>query len=292
MYFPPVNYKKRVDLQDLANQYCYPVCSTKILKTMKTLQKLITVNLKAFGWMVGLLLIVLFLHSCGPVYVTDRTVVRHEVAPPQWAPVYDNVQDVHYYYLPDIEVYYDVWRNEYVYMNQGTWIYSSYMPSYYSSYNINDAFVVVLDRGAYEPWRRHQNYVTQYPRNYYQSRYTNSNDRNNNGRMRGYNENAKRVIYHSNQNSGNGRSENVVRNPNTTNSRQPSQPLHPPKCKPGNVSSNNPINVASETKSETCETFSPALIANPFPQPPIRNPQSAISNQQSAISNQQSAILS
>jgi hypothetical protein len=195
---------------------------------MKTLQKSITIHLNTIGLMVGLLLIALFLHSCGPTYVTERTVVRHEVAPPPWAPAYDNVEEVHYYYLPDIEVYYDVWRHEYVYMNQGAWIYSSYMPSYYSNYNINDAFVVVLDRRAYEPWRQHQTYVNQYPRYYYQTRYANSNDRNNNGRARGFNENAKTVIYHPNQNSGNGRSENVVRTPNNTNSRQPAQQTQTP----------------------------------------------------------------
>lgn len=191
---------------------------------MKTQQRSISIIGKSFVMMIGLISIALLMQSCYVhTYVAEPSVVRHE-APPSWAPAYENVDEVHYYYLPDIEVYYDVWRHEYVYMNQGNWIYSSNMPSYYSNYNVNDAFVVVLDRNANDPWRQHRTYVTQYPKYYYQTRYNNNNDRNNNGRMRGFNENAKTVIYHNAQNSGGGRSENPVRTPNTQNSRSVNQP--------------------------------------------------------------------
>ncbi len=193
---------------------------------MKTQRKLTPGILKSFALIAGLFSLALVMQSCYThTYVTDRPVVRHEVvAPPNWAPAYDNVEEVHYYYLPDIEVYYDVWRNEYVYQNQGNWVYSAYMPSYYSNYNVNDGFVVVLDRKAYEPWRQHRTYASEYPRYYYQTRYNNNSDRSNNGRMRGFNENAKTVIYHNSQNSGGGRTENSGRNQNSPNSRTVNQP--------------------------------------------------------------------
>ncbi len=193
---------------------------------MKTQRKLTPGILKSFALVAGLFSIALIMQSCFThTYVADRPVVRHEVvAPPNWAPAYDNVEEVHYYYLPDIEVYYDVWRNEYVYQNQGNWVYSAYMPSNYSNYNVNDGFVVVLNRNAYEPWRQHRTYASEYPRYYYQTRYNNNNDRSNNGRMRGFNENAKTVIYHNSQNSGGGRNENSGRNSNTPNSRPVNQP--------------------------------------------------------------------
>lgn len=193
---------------------------------MKTQRKLTPGILKSFALIAGLFSIALVMQSCFThSYVADRPVVRHEVvAPPNWAPVYDDVEEVHYYYLPDIEVYYDVWRHEYVYLNHGNWIYSAHMPAHYSHYNVNDGFVVVLNRKVYEPWRQHRNYASEYPRYYYQTRYNNNNDRNNNSRMRGFNENAKTVIYHNSQNSGRGRNENTERTQNTQDSRSVNQP--------------------------------------------------------------------
>src|ERR1041385_8506337 len=47
---------------------------------------------------------------------------------PFWAPVYDHVDEVQYYYLPDIEVFYDVPNREFVYMEDGNWVYSPELP--------------------------------------------------------------------------------------------------------------------------------------------------------------------
>ena len=142
--------------------------------------------------------------SClGPAYVT-RTEVRtiQQPAPqvvvveqPEWAPPCENVQTLNYYYIPDLEVYYDIRAREYVYIDNGNWIFSSYLPPMYSNYNLNDAFVVVLDQKVHQPWRSHNLYVSHYPRYYYKSKYREGNTEYDRRGVRGYNENRRTVVY-------------------------------------------------------------------------------------------------
>jgi hypothetical protein len=77
---------------------------------------------------------------------------------PVWGPTgYDYVEN---YYMPDIEVYYNVPTHRYYYNDRGRWIYSSNMPSRYRNYDLyNSHKVVVNDR---DPWRNHENYRNQY----------------------------------------------------------------------------------------------------------------------------------
>ena len=155
-------------------------------------------------WLLSCCFTIILMQSCiTTAYVPEQrttTVVRTEVLPPVWAPEYDNVEQVHYYYLPDVEMYYDVWNHEYVYNNNGSWAFAASFPSYYSTYDINSAFVVVLDNRVSEPWRRHQVYRSSYPQYYYRSAY-NDNVRANNSGVRGYNENVRVPIYRNEQRS-------------------------------------------------------------------------------------------
>jgi hypothetical protein len=188
------------------------------------------------------------IQSCsGPVYVTNRPAVVHrEVMPPAWAPVYDNVEEVHYYYLPDIEAYYDVWNNEFVYLHDGNWIFTSSLPVYYSNYDVNNSFVVVLDFHVNEPWRHHQTYASHYPRYYYRSAYNNNGHNTtvinnnttvyNNTNMRGFNENKKNVLY-NNSRSSNNPSGRYTRSGNNTN--LPSNNAQPSSHNNINNNSNN-----------------------------------------------------
>lgn len=191
---------------------------------MKTLlRRFYTISIGRM-WVLGLLLMPVALQSC-VTYVPARqtTVVRREVVPPPWAPQYDNVEEVRYYYLPDIEVYYDVWEHEYVYLNNGSWVFTTSFPGYYRDYDINTAYVVVLDRKVHEPWRVHQNYVSHYPRYYYRSVY--EDRRTGPGRgyenVRGFNENVRTPIYRNQQpvNLGNSRDNTRQSNNNSRTSR-------------------------------------------------------------------------
>lgn len=74
-------------------------------------------------------------------------------AQPQWGPPGHNY--VRYYYLPDIESYYFVPRRQFIYRDNGRWIYSRYLPSRYRNYNLYKGHKVVLNRpDAYRHFER------------------------------------------------------------------------------------------------------------------------------------------
>jgi len=77
---------------------------------------------------------------------------------PVWGPTgYDYVE---YYYLPDIEAYYNVPQQRYYYYEKGNWIYKSSLPSRYSNYDFYNSYKVVINER--EPWRNHKNYKKKY----------------------------------------------------------------------------------------------------------------------------------
>jgi hypothetical protein len=45
------------------------------------------------------------------------------------------VTTARYYYIPDIETYYDVTSNEYIYFNNGNWTRSTSVPAAYKNYD-------------------------------------------------------------------------------------------------------------------------------------------------------------
>lgn len=110
---------------------------------------------------------------------------------PQWAPSYYG--GTRYYYLPDIESYYDIYTREFIFLNHAQWIYSPYLPSIYPDFNLNNSFVVVVNSNMYQPWMHHQYYISHFPRYYYRDYY----DRSNFAYVRGFNENSSSAIYWS-----------------------------------------------------------------------------------------------
>jgi hypothetical protein len=68
---------------------------------------------------------------------------------PLWGPVgYDYVD---YYYLPDIECYYNVPRRQFVYMDNARWIFSASLPSRYRGYDLYSGYKVVVN--SRDPYR-------------------------------------------------------------------------------------------------------------------------------------------
>ena len=113
---------------------------------------------------------------------------------PSWAPYYEYRDQVRYYYIPDIECYYDLRTREFVYMQDGVWFFSRFLPPAYAWFNLNNCFVVALDHRVHQPWRHFHYYVSHYPRFYYRSFYKNRHWEP--GRpLRGYNENERREVY-------------------------------------------------------------------------------------------------
>jgi hypothetical protein len=63
---------------------------------------------------------------------------------PVWGPAgYDYAQ---YYYLPDIEAYYDVPNRQFIYMSGNRWVFSSSLPSRYRDYDLYSGYKVVVNR--------------------------------------------------------------------------------------------------------------------------------------------------
>jgi hypothetical protein len=78
---------------------------------------------------------------------------------PVWGPVgYDRVE---YYYMPDIDLFYNVPRQQYVYQEDGRWRSNRSLPSQYSNYDFNSGYKVVINDDP-RPYRNVQNYRTRY----------------------------------------------------------------------------------------------------------------------------------
>ncbi len=84
--------------------------------------------------------------------------------PPPWAPPYDNVSTVRYYYLPDYDVYYDVWDGLFWYLGpDGVWISTPQPPPQCAGVDLSGAFIVLIDRNISRPWLNEAYYRANYP---------------------------------------------------------------------------------------------------------------------------------
>ncbi|MDA6068250.1 hypothetical protein NJT12_01335 [Flavobacterium sp. AC] len=126
--------------------------------------------------------------------------------PPNWGPQgYDNSR---YYYLPDIDVYYDVNQSQFIYDNNGKWIRENRLPSRYRNYDLYGGYkVVVNDYKGDAPYTYHKKHRNNYPKGYQgppQKNRGNKPDKSNkqNNSQKNYNGNSK----NNNSNHGKGNS--------------------------------------------------------------------------------------
>jgi hypothetical protein len=76
---------------------------------------------------------------------------------PEWGPVgYDHAD---YYYMPDIDAYYDVPAHVYVYNENNVWVRNRVLPARYHFDRYHSYKVVVNERN---PWERNNVYRTRY----------------------------------------------------------------------------------------------------------------------------------
>jgi len=86
-------------------------------------------------------------------------------APPAWGPVgYSNID---YYYLPDIECYYDIRLSQFIYFGNGRWIHSRNLPVRYRNYDLYRGYKVVLnDYHGRSPYVYFKNHKAKYYKGY------------------------------------------------------------------------------------------------------------------------------
>ena len=86
-------------------------------------------------------------------------------APPAWGPA--GYTDVRYYFIPDIQTYYDVNTSEYIYLTNGKWMRVRTLPKAYRRYDLYNGYKVVMTdyRGA-TPYKYYKTHKVKYPKGY------------------------------------------------------------------------------------------------------------------------------
>ncbi len=138
--------------------------------------------------------------SCG----TMVAVSYDTYTPPAWAPPYDDVSSVHYYYFPDYDMYYDVWGDQFWYNDNGAWEPSAAVP--YPNVDLYNSYIVLINKKYATPWVRHDYFVKNYPPHSYENyqnivvnnRIVKNIQPNHELVPRAFNENTNRVCYPSN----------------------------------------------------------------------------------------------
>lgn len=77
---------------------------------------------------------------------------------PEWGPTgYDHAD---YYYMPDIDSYYDINAHQYVYSDNNTWVHSASLPPRYANYDVYHGYKVVVNQRT--PWAHNDVYRRKY----------------------------------------------------------------------------------------------------------------------------------
>ncbi len=77
---------------------------------------------------------------------------------PLWGPVGYN--DVAYYYLPDIDAYYNVPQRKFIYLQGKNWIFSNSLPAVYGNFDLFNRYKVVIN--IPRPYLNHAVYYKKY----------------------------------------------------------------------------------------------------------------------------------
>jgi hypothetical protein len=116
--------------------------------------------MKKIKLMISGLLLVL----AGITHAQVEVQVSAGVVPP-WAPA--EAVGVRYYYLPDIEAYYDVNTANYIYFSNGVWVHAGHLPPGYEHYDIYHGYKVVLnDYHGERPYDNFKVHRRDYPKGY------------------------------------------------------------------------------------------------------------------------------
>lgn len=77
---------------------------------------------------------------------------------PVWGPV--GYEHVDYYYLPEIEGYYDIPHRQFIYFNHGAWVHAAALPPQFGHVDLYHTYKVVINEP--DPWLRHDVYKAKY----------------------------------------------------------------------------------------------------------------------------------
>jgi hypothetical protein len=107
-----------------------------------------------------MLLAMLFAFSTSHAQVEVKTTTT---TLPDWGVA--GSDNARYYYLPDIETYYDIRGKQFVYMNDGKWAKSAELPVTYKDYDLYDGYKVVMTDET-EPYPQYDKMKIKYAKGY------------------------------------------------------------------------------------------------------------------------------
>ncbi len=120
---------------------------------------------------------------------------------PLWGPV--GYTDVRYYYLPDVQAYYDIQTAMFIYYEGGVWIHRNYLPTRYSNYDLYSGYkVVMINYYGNTPYVNYNAYKTNYPKGYHVSSQKTIGEHPGNGSTKTISHNKPQGnVHHGNKNS-------------------------------------------------------------------------------------------
>ncbi len=92
--------------------------------------------------------------------------VSVNISPPAWGPV--GVTNVTYYYLPDVEAFYDVPSAMFIFVENGVWVHRSLLPPRYRGYDLYKGYKVTMnDYRGNTPNELFKAYKSKYAKGYH-----------------------------------------------------------------------------------------------------------------------------
>jgi hypothetical protein len=106
---------------------------------------------------------IIFLALCFSVFMCEISSAQKNVTiniehQPMWGPVGYNY--VEYYYIPEVESYYHVPKQQFIYLMNGHWVRKSSLPRLYRGYDMFSATKFVLNEP--KPYLNHHVYKEKY----------------------------------------------------------------------------------------------------------------------------------
>lgn len=85
--------------------------------------------------------------------------------PPQWGP--SGYSSARYYYLPDVDSYYDVQTSRFIYYSGNRWVHRRYLPTQYRNYDLYNGYKVVMtDYHGKAPYTYYKQHKVKYAKGY------------------------------------------------------------------------------------------------------------------------------
>jgi len=150
------NCSDRIDASE-SGYFLHYLCGFIYVLKDETMKTLMNVVIKG-----GLCISIALLMGCGLLIGGEYSSGSGGIdSQPIWGPTgYDHVE---YYYLPDIEVYYNVPQHRFICWDGVRWISRSSLPSRYRGYDLYTSYKVVVNER--EPYRNNQMYKEKYSSN-------------------------------------------------------------------------------------------------------------------------------